>query len=281
MATLDATGPLARRHRVTLSGEGAEPFVLAHGLGTDQSVWHRLRASLEPHFLVVSFDLAGAGPWLPPDFDPAAYQDLGVFADDLLDLLDEIGLSACPWYLGHSVSGAVGLLAAAADPQRFGHLFLLNASARYLNDTDYVGGFLPADLEGLYAAMRHNYEGWVAGFSQWVVDARMPEAVAEFSQGFLAMRPDITVAMARVIFESDIRQVVPHVSTPVTLIHNRDDPAVPPEAAQWLQRHLPLAELDWIDAVGHLPHLTAAPALREVLAKRLGVVLAPTAVGVA
>lgn len=264
------SGPLAQRHDATLSGQGSTLMVLSHGLGTDQHVWSRIRPTLERHYQVLSYNLPGAGPWVPDDFDAARYQDISAYADDLLALLDELGVAHCPIYVGHSVSGAVGLLAAAAQPQRFGQLCLINASARYLNDADYQGGFTQADLDGLYAAIRGNYEAWVAGFSQIVIDASVPGAVDEFARGFLAMRPDITLSAARTIFQSDIRHVLPHVSHPVLLIHNANDPAVPPQAAEFLRQGLVNSQLTWIPAAGHLPHVTSPEAVLAALQHVLG-----------
>lgn len=58
--------------------------------------------------------------------------------------------------VGHSASGMIGLLAAAAEPERFARLILLNASPRYLHDGDDRGGLTEAELHGAFAGIREN-----------------------------------------------------------------------------------------------------------------------------
>lgn len=261
-------GPLARRHRARLHGQGARCVVLSHGLGTDQTAWSEVLPSLARRFTVLTYDLPGAGPLLPDEFDVRDYLHLSAYADDLLALLHEVGVQHC-CYVGHSVSGMIGALAAVADPARFQRMVLLNASPRYLNDVGYVGGFEQPALDGLFETMRTQYEAWVAGFAPAAIGADMPEAVQRFADSFLQMRPDITVGIARAIFESDLRDILPLVSPPVVLVHTRDDIAVPPEVAHYLHAQLPDSELVWIDAVGHLPHLSAPEEVVAALERAL------------
>jgi sigma-B regulation protein RsbQ len=265
---IQTEGPRARRHRVRISGEGARVVVLSHGLGTDQSAWDRLRPWFESRARVVSYDLPGAGPLLPPDFDPARYAHLSAYADDLLALLDELDLGACT-FVGHSVSGMVGALAAIEEPGAFERLVMINASPRYLDDAGYRGGFTPDDLEALFNQMHRNYEAWVAGFAPAAAGHESAEATAAFTDAFLAMRPDVTAAIARAIFTSDLRALLPSVTVPVALVHSRQDLAVPPEVADYLLAHLPDARRWWIDTPGHLPHVSDPDAMAAVLGEAL------------
>lgn len=263
-----AGGPLARRHRVRWTGAGTDVVVLSHGLGTDQSSWHRIVPALAQRFRVVSFDLPGVGPLLPADFDSQRYRYLSAYADDLLDLLDELGIARCR-YVGHSVSGMIGALASVTDPGRFERLVMLNASPRYLDDAHYRGGFRQQDLDAIFDAMRTQYTTWVAGFAPAAVGVRLPGPIQEFAAGFLAMRPDVTVAIARVIFESDLRAVLGQIRVPTVLVHTRGDIAVPVDVAHYMARQIADATLVWIDAQGHLPQLSAPGQLLQALEAHL------------
>jgi len=261
-------GPLACRHRLRFVGDGAETLVFSHGLGTDQSVWNGVLRHLPARYNAMLFDLPGAGPLLPEDFDADDYTSLAPFADDLLDLLDEAGIERCS-YVGHSVSGMIGVLAAIEAPERFERLVLLASSPRYLNHEDYVGGFEREDLDALFAAMDANYQAWVAGFAPSAVGAEVPDAVHDFASGLLAMRPDVTARIARTIFESDVRHLLSLCHVPVSLIHARGDLAVPEPVAHYLHRHLQGSRLAWVDAAGHLPHLSAPEQVAKVLYEQL------------
>lgn len=261
-------GPLARRHKATMFGEGEKVVVFSHGFGTDQSSWRVVAEHLQGGFRCLLFDLPGAGPLLPQDFDPDNYRSLAPFADELLHLLDEIGVSQCR-YVGHSVSGMIGVLAAIEAPETFEKLILLNASPRYINDVGYVGGFAPADIDNLLEAMAANYQGWVAGFAPLAIAADTPAAVMDFSSGLLAMRPDVAVRVARTIFHSDVRNLLPMLGVPTVLVHSRGDIAVPGAVADYLHSQIAGSELAWIENVGHLPHLSAPDEVAELLQRHL------------
>lgn len=261
---LDFGGPLAARHKARLVGSGTRLVVFSHGLGTDQSAWDGIIERLPEDVSALVFDLPGAGPLLPGDFDPEDYSSVGDYADDLLSLLDELGVARCT-FVGHSVSGMIGVLASIEEPARFEQLILLNTSPRYLNAEGYVGGFEQADLDSLFTAMSANYQAWVAGFAPAAVGVDVPEAIVDFSAGLLAMRPDVTAKIAHMIFTSDLRHVLSLVSVPTLLIHAREDMAVPADVGRYLNAKIPGSRLVWIDTAGHLPHLAAPADVSAVL----------------
>lgn len=265
---LSLGGALALRHKVQVHGEGEHVIVFSHGLGTDQTAWTAVVERLPTHFTTLLFDLPGAGPLLPEDFNPEDYNSVGDYADDLLNLLDEIGVERCT-YVGHSVSGMIGVLASIEEPARFDKLVLLNASPRYLNDIDYTGGWNEAELEALFSSMSANYQAWVAGFAPLAVKVDMPGAIADFSSGLLSMRPDITAKIAKMIFTSDLRRVLPQVSVPTLLIHAREDVAVPESVATYLERSIKGSRLAWIKTAGHMPHLAAPEEVAAILRDNL------------
>jgi pimeloyl-ACP methyl ester carboxylesterase len=206
---------------------------------------------------------------MPEDFNPSEYGELSAFADDLLNLLDELELESC-YYVGHSVSGMTGALAAIEAPSKFKQLALLNASPRYLNEEGYVGGFRQEDLDSLFAAMMTNYQAWVAGFAPMAVAADIPSAVSQFSAGLLAMRPDVTARISKMVFQSDVRALLPLLAVPTLLIHSRGDVAVPEAVGHYLHSAIQNSTLAWIEAPGHLPHLSAPREVNRILRAHLG-----------
>jgi len=79
------------------------------------------------------------------------------------------------------------------------------------------------------------------------------------------MRPDVSTRIARMIFQGDTRHILPQLKVPTLLLQSREDVAVPPEVAAYLLAKIPAAELKWIDAAGHLPHMSAPDQVLEVL----------------
>lgn len=245
-------------------------MVLANGLGTSQHAWRDVAAAFEGCCRVVRFDYVGTPGAGDPAARPERYDTLHGHVDDVISLLDTLGVSDVIW-VGHSVSGIIGLLAAAAAPALIGRAVLVAASPRYLDDADgYVGGFSRADIDGLLAAAASDYHAWVGGFSPLVVGRTdCPAVVEEFAACLRAMRPDVAIQTLRSIFLSDHRRVLPQLDLPVVVLQPEADVAVPPEVGRYLAASLPHAELRELRARGHLPHVTACgefvAVLRQVL----------------
>jgi sigma-B regulation protein RsbQ len=251
------------------SGNGKDVVILSHGFGTDQTAWTALRPWFEARYDVISFDLAGCGPLGADAYDTERHGSLFGYADDLLDIMDELDLRNCT-YIGHSMSGMIGAAASVARPDLFERMVIIGASPRYLDDDGYTGGFQPDDLEHLFESMRANYQAWVAGFAPMVVGVDDSAVIADFSNTLFQMRPDIALSTSRTIFTSDMRSLAPQLSTPVHLIQTAHDMAVPVAVGQWLEKAIDGATLDVIDASGHLPHMTAPEEVIRILARRLG-----------
>ncbi|KAM3313296.1 hypothetical protein ACQJBY_032739 [Aegilops geniculata] len=123
-------GIVEEAHNLRVVGEGKRGvIVLAHGFGTDQSVWKHLVPHLVADYRVVLFDTMGAGPTNPDYFDFSRYATLEGYALDLLAILEELGMASCI-YVGHSVSAVIGVLASISRPDLFSKLVLLSASPR-------------------------------------------------------------------------------------------------------------------------------------------------------
>ncbi len=252
----------------TITGSGQVVVVLSHGFGTDQSAWGAIRPWLDQRFRVISFDLAGSGPGGEASYDFRRHDTLFGFVDDLLEVLAELAIPRCV-YIGHSVSGMIGAAAAVAQPEVFAKIVMIGASPRYLNESGYRGGFDQPELDQLHDGMAANFQAWGAGFAPAVVGVPDNAAVHEFCRTLFLMRPDIALAMSRTIFQSDMRAIAERLERPAHLLQTARDLAVPPDVAQWLNRHIDGSTLDILDAEGHLPHMTAPGEVIRLLQLRL------------
>lgn len=122
-------GIVEEAHNVRVVGEGDRTIVLAHGFGTDQSVWRHLVPHLVEEYRVVLFDNMGAGPTNPDYFDFDRYATLEGYVLDLLTILEELRVQSCI-YVGHSVSAMIGAIASISRPDLFSKLVFLSASPR-------------------------------------------------------------------------------------------------------------------------------------------------------
>ena len=259
---------ILERNRVRVLGNGSTTVVLSHGWGTDQTVWAsqvEALASLPASPRIVLFDHVGCGGSDLSAFSRLRYSTFQAHADDLLEVLGEVGVEGA-LFVGHSMACMVGLLAARAEPGRFSSMVWLGASPRYLNAPSYRGGFEQADLDALFTAMARNYQGWALGFGPVAMgNPERPELGEYFGRALAAMRPDIALATAKVIFGSDHRDLLAGHAVPTVVVQPRNDVAVPMEVGEYLAAHLPEARLVRIDAEGHLPHVSAPGAVNAIL----------------
>jgi len=269
-------GPEVRaRNNVRVSGNGGGPALLfAHGFGCDQNMWRFVAPSFEDDHQVVLFDYVGCGRSDPRAYDPARYDGLEGYTQDVLDVCAALDLRGAV-FVGHSVSAMIGVLAAIREPDRFSRLILVAPSPRFLNDPPvYEGGFERADLAGLLEMMDKNYLGWASAFAPVVMGgpggaAGAPEAVGELEQSFCSTDPVTARRFAEVTFFSDNRADLPLCPAPSLILQCSDDLLAPRSVGEYLHRHLPRSTLRVLDASGHCPHMThpteTARLIREYL----------------
>jgi sigma-B regulation protein RsbQ len=248
----------ARRNNVVLQGsEGARPIVFAHGFGCDQNMWRFVWPAFAEDHRVVLFDHVGAGGSDVRAFDPNRYGTLQGYAEDVLDICDELGLEDVV-FVGHSVSATIGLLAAAAEPDRFGALALLGPSPRYIDEEGYVGGFTKTDIEELLNSMDSNYLGWSSAMAPVIMgNAERPELGEELANSFCRADPEIARHFAHVTFLSDNRADLPGVRTPSLILQCSQDAIAPEVVGEYVHRHLADSRLVLMRASGHCPNLSA------------------------
>ncbi|KAG5061230.1 hypothetical protein AAZX31_01G178300 [Glycine max] len=263
-------GIAAEAHNVKILGPGTECIVLAHGFGTDQSVWKHLVPYLVDDYRVILYDNMGAGTTNPDYFDFERHSSLEGYASDLLAILEELQVESCI-FVGHSVSAMIGAIASISRPDLFTKLIMVSASPRYLNDVEYYGGFEQEDLNQLFDAMAANYKAWCYGFAPLAVGGDMESvAVQEFSRTLFNMRPDIALIVSRTIFQSDMRQILSLVSVPCHIIQAEKDMAVPVMISEYLHQHIGAESIVEVMATdGHLPQLSSPDIVIPVLLKHI------------
>ncbi|QGF23075.1 alpha/beta fold hydrolase [Raineyella fluvialis] len=179
------------------------------------------------------------------------------FADDLARICADQGLRGAT-YVGHSMSGMVGMLAAAADPGLFSRLVVIGTSACYLDDptTGYIGGRTREEVDTMLAAVASDFALWSGGFAPQVMgNPERPEFSTEFAKSLRRYPPQVALSILRTAYTSDYRDVVPRVSPPTLVLQARGDTAVPDAAATWLADALPDGRLIHLTAQGHFPHV--------------------------
>lgn len=245
---------IRRRHDVHVEGDGPITYVLVHGLASDQRVWDAVTARLVDDARVVRFDLAGCGRSDPTAGDTARLERLEGYAADVADVVAAFG-GARTVLVGHSVGGALGLLASRMIPHRIARAVLLAPSPRYLDDPPgYRGGFCPEDITALLELMERNFVGWSASFSSTVTAT--PEVAAVVRDGFRTVDPKRLRAFAALAFALDLRGALGGFELPTLVVQCAHDAIVPVAAGEAMARMLPRGAYQLIDVGGHFPHVS-------------------------
>jgi sigma-B regulation protein RsbQ len=232
-------------------------MMFAHGFGCDQRMWRFVTPAFEQSHQIVLFDHVGAGQSDVSAYDRRKYATLDRYAADVLEICRELDLSDVV-FVGHSVSAMIGVLAANQEPHRFAALVLVGPSPRYINDTDYVGGFSQQDIEGLLSALDSNYLGWSSTMAPAIMgNPDRPELGEELTNSFCRTDPDIASHFARVTFFSDNRRDLGLISTPTLILQCSEDAIAPSSVGEYVHRHMPGSRLIAMKATGHCPNLSA------------------------
>jgi sigma-B regulation protein RsbQ len=257
------------KNNVQIKGAGQKPMLFAHGFGCDQTAWRLVAPEFEADYRVILFDQVGAGGSEVSAYNRTKYGTLNGYADDLLDICRELDLRDVV-FVGHSVSAMIGVLAAIKEPERFDRLVLVAPSPRYIHDTDYVGGFTRADIEGLLELLDSNHMAWSSMIAPTIMgNADRPELGAELTASFCRTNPEVARHFARVTFLSDNRADLPKLRRPSLILQCTEDAIAPRAVGEYLHRHLANSQLVQLQATGHCPNLSApqetAAAIRAFL----------------
>jgi sigma-B regulation protein RsbQ len=222
-------------------------------------MWRYVAPALEDDFKVIAFDHIGAGESDLAAYDPEKYSTLQGYADDIVQLADELDVRNGV-FVGHSVSAMIGLLAIKQAPHLFTDLVMVGPSPRYINDrsADYVGGFEETQINELLEFLDTNHMGWSQTMAPVIMgNGDRPELAEELTNSFCRTDPDIAKRFARATFLSDNRADLAGFQTRTLILQCADDLIAPQCVGEFVHRALPNSRLVLMKATGHCPNLSA------------------------
>ena len=109
-----------------LTGKPDGPVItLSHSLATTREMWWPQLGALEENYRILRYDTRGHGETQAPEGD----YTLETLAQDLFGVLDGLNIEKTH-YVGLSMGGMVGQIAALAEPDRFVTLALCDTSSQ-------------------------------------------------------------------------------------------------------------------------------------------------------
>jgi pimeloyl-ACP methyl ester carboxylesterase len=254
---------------VQAEGRG-EPLVLLHGLAATQEIWSLVAPPLAADRRVITLDLPGFGSSAPAGDG----FDLTDVAARLAHALPAHGVRAPFDLVGHSLGGAVALTLASERPNLVRRLVLVAPAGLQRR------GPLPAALVGTGAERLFAVRRRLAPLTDlpwgrrlllaFAADdgARLSPAQARMMVLASAGARRIAPALAAVA-ECDLRPMLIAYPRPFGLLWGQRDRAVPVNLAREILVQRPDAELELIEATGHVPMVERPTAFVQGLTRIL------------
>jgi class 3 adenylate cyclase len=263
------SGDVSIAYRVV--GDGPIDLVYVQGAFTHLDVYWELPAfrryceRLGEFSRLILFDKRGMGM---SDRVPGG-TPLDVRMDDIRAVMDAVGSESAA-IMGESEGGPLGILFAAAHPERTRALILQGAEVRERTDEDWPWG--EASVEQFEAGLLGIVERW--GKAATAPSKRIPSMINDPGYAAIAewwakvqrnsATPSAWVAFARMAFDIDVRDVVPSIHVPSLILHTTADRVCDVENARWLARHLPGARYVEMPGQDHLPWFHPDRTLAEI-----------------
>ena len=205
----------------------------------EQPVLVRFFQRLASFSRVILFDKRGTGLSDPVPLDelPTLEQRM----DDVRAVLDAAGSERAAIF-GATQGGPLAALFAATHPDRTSALVLFNTSARATRADDYPIGLPREGLDEYLATVEAGW-GSVAALDQRVlgdVDEPLKLWMARYQRQ--ALSPGAAVALLRMTFDVDVRDVLPAIQVPTLVIHRSENSTLPSDHGRYLADNIPGAQ---------------------------------------
>lgn len=239
-------------------------LVFAHSLACDRSMWEPQVEVFKRSCNLLRYDLRGHGATSVP----AGEYTLELLADDLKGLLDALRIKRCH-FVGLSLGGMLGQMAALRMPMRLASLTLANTTSRYPADAGSVWEQRIAAVRGasgMQAVVTPTLERWFTPEFR----AQRPHVVNGIGEIIRNTPVNGYVGCAHAIARLNLTGRLQGIGCPVLVIAGEDDRSTPPAMAEEIVQAIPGARLERIAAAAHLSNIeqpvTFSMALRSFLA---------------
>jgi class 3 adenylate cyclase len=188
---------------------------------------------------LIMFDKRGTG--LSDPIPTASLPTLEEFMEDIPAVLDTVGSERAA-VIANIGGGILAMPFAAAHPELVSSLILVDCFARFLEAPDFpIGAPSEALAPALELAEVDTGRGVMIDlFAPSVAnDQRVRRSWARYERS--AATPGSTKAIVRLIYESDIRDVLPAIRTPTLVIHRAEATGFHVEHGRYLAEHIPHA----------------------------------------
>ncbi|MBO0929729.1 3-oxoadipate enol-lactonase [Fibrella aquatilis] len=223
-------------------------LVFINSLGTDLRIWDEVVQRLGTSVNMLRYDKRGHGLSEGTPASQLATGTMDAFTDDLIGLLDVLGIDRCiP--VGLSVGGRIALVLADKQPERVERLILC--------DTAHIIGTLQSWDERIRAVQTLGLEqlsGQV--MERWFTPdfgQHNASTVAIFRRMLMACAPADYIRCCEAVRDADLTEQARRIGHPTRCIVGTGDVATPPALVRQLADLITGADYHELEGSGHLP----------------------------
>jgi len=236
-----------------IAGEGPADVLMIPGWVTHLALdWHEPRwvgwfERMTAFARIVRFDKRGTGMSDRPPGIPTADERMA----DALAVMDAARLERAH-VLGWSEGGPLGVMVAAAYPERVQSLILYGTQARFSRRADYPFG--EEESEDWYGELERVW-GSEQLAREFIPDAD-PAATRRLAAYYQAgASPSAAAALARANAAIDVRGVLASVRVPTLVLNREHDPVAPGATGKYLADRIPGSRFIQLPGSAHAPWL--------------------------
>lgn len=249
-------------HYYEIHGNGP-PLVLLNGILMNAAGWAYQLKGLTPYYRVLVYDMRGQGASGKPE---QAYYDLQQQADDLAELLTQLGIQRTH-VVGLSYGGAVAQYFAARFSDRVDRLVLADTMAwsdgvnEAIADGWAAAGAVSADLRFQFMLP--------LTFGRRFLEVHR-ERLPLFSQQSAMLDWAVVMRLVDGMRRHDARAILRQIAVPTLVLVGEEDRFCPLHHAQYLAQHIPGATLEILPECGHATAIEAPEAFNASVRAFLG-----------
>jgi pimeloyl-[acyl-carrier protein] methyl ester esterase len=183
--------------------------------------------------------------------------------------------------IGWSLGGQLAARIALDYPEKVSRLILIAATPCFVTRDDWPHGIAGEVFNQFSLSLAQDYAGTIRRFlalqAQGSSDVR--EVLSMLRKKLMDQARPATSALEAgldILQTADLRQEMPRLAMPLTLVHGTGDKLAPVAAARWLADAMPGASLHEVAGAGHAPFLSHPRQVADIIA---GAVPTPTLPG--
>lgn len=239
----------------TFGAPSSPVLVFSISLGTHYGMWQEQFDALKDQFFVICYDTRGHGASSTPQ-GPYTLQQLG---EDVIRLLDHLDLAKAA-FCGISMGGLTGQWLAIHYPERFSQVIVANTAAKIGQEQVWLDRANSVREQGLQPIAATAASRW---FTESFIQSH-PSIVSNLSNDLSAGSAMGYANCCEALAKADVREQLKDITIPVLVIAGTQDPVTTVADGQFMQQHIPQAQLVEINA-SHISNIEQPDIFNQIV----------------